>query len=87
MQDLIRPFWELFIMSLMKFLIRTGLIMCLIQPAEQNLRNLASHLALSTMMLSVQIQGSYRCHSASSEGELMEPEVNTTLCSFKSRTS
>lgn len=87
MQGLIRLFWELLIMSLMKFLIRTGLIICHIQPAEQNLRDLVSHLALSTVILSVQIQGSYRRHSASSEGELMEPVVNTTLCSIKSRTS
>lgn len=42
MQGSIRPLWELFIMSLMKFLIRTGLIMCVIQLAEQNLRDLVS---------------------------------------------
>lgn len=53
--------------------------MCLIQRAEQNLRDLVSHLALSTVMLSVQIQCSYRCYSAFSEGELMEPVVNITL--------
>lgn len=82
MQGLIRTFWELFIMSLIKFLIGTELIMCVIQLAEQNLRDVVSHLALSTMMLLVQVQCFYRCHSGCSGGELTELVVNTTLCSF-----
>ena len=79
MQGLIRLIWEVFIISLMEFLIKTGLRTCLIELVWPNLRHLLSYSVLSTMMLSVRIHCSYRCASAFSEDERQEVMVNITF--------
>ena len=81
MQGSIRLFWEVFIISLVEFLIKTILRMYLIQLVQPNLRGLLCHLVLSMMVLPVQIHYSYQCHSAFSEDEHWETMVNITfLC-------